>query len=274
MKLEIQINKIFFEFSNKGRYQVFRLLHDKKLRHSEIETELPSIPGSEISRHLKRLLKNNLIVKDKNNQYSISNIGRIFYKIMDVFEVSIKNESFFNSHDISSIPIHLLLQLGELKTLEISYKTMLNIELWSDLVKNSNEFVWAISDQFQNSLLPIVEKKLQSKSIEIRALINKGLLKSYRIPGEWADIFEDSEKFYKSLKIYKNIRILDPFEFSLIVSEKGAILFLKKEGEIDYSQCLIDNQQSFIQWTKSLFEKYWKKGKELEPFITQEMRNV
>ena len=33
----------------------------------------------------------------------------------------------------------------------------------------------------------------------------------------------------------KNIRILDEIKLSLVVTEKGAILFLSKEGEIDYS---------------------------------------
>ena len=38
------------------------------------------------------------------------------------------------------------------------------------------------------------------------------------------------------------------------------MLFLEKDGEIDYNQCLIDNNESFIEWTTELFEYYWLKG--------------
>ena len=71
----------------------------------------------------------------------------------------------------------------------------------------------------------------------------------------------------------ENIRILEEIKISLIVSDKGAILFLSKDGEIDYSQCLIDNRENFIKWTKELFEWYWKKGKGLRPFIRKAIRS-
>jgi hypothetical protein len=70
----------------------------------------------------------------------------------------------------------------------------------------------------------------------------------------------------------ENIRILKEVNISLIVSDKGAILFLKKDGEIDYRQCLIDNHEGFISWTKKLFEWYWNKGNTLQIFIRKAMR--
>ena len=268
----MNINEIFFEFSNKGRYEVIRSLYKEGKRHSQLDNEL-NIPGSEISRHLKRLIEKNLIVKSVDNKYNMTNIGKIFFQIIDIFEVSLKHKDFFNTHDITAIPLYLISQIGDLKTIETSNKTLQNIELWSDLVKNSKKFIFAVSDQFQISLLPIAEKKIRTQSIEIRALIDKHVLKSYRIPEEWSQIFQDSKAFYKNIKIYQNIRILDKIKFSLVVSDKGAILFLNKEGEIDYSQCLIDNSESYIKWTKELFKFYWRKGKALRPFIIKEIQS-
>ncbi|MFX0018446.1 MAG: helix-turn-helix transcriptional regulator [Promethearchaeota archaeon] len=269
----MNLNEIFIEFSNDKRLIVFKNLYDKEKRHSELEKEL-NIPGSEISRHLKRLLEKDLIIKTIDNKYTISNIGRIFYRIMDIFEVSISLKEFFNTHHLTSIPVHLILQLGKLKTIEINKKTLQNIELWSNLVTDSQRFIFAISDQLQNSLLPIVEKKIKDQSIDVRALINPALAKSYKIPNEWLRLFKNAQEFFKKLNIYQNIRLLDQINFSLIVSDKGAILFLNKDGQIDYSQCLIDSNDSFINWTIELFEWYWKKGKDLKPFIKRELISV
>ena len=269
----LDLNEVLFEFSNKERYNVFKSLYNQNKRHSQLEKEL-NIPGSEISRHLKRLFKKNLISKSANNIYEVTNIGKIFLQIMNIFEVSLYHKDFLNTHEITDVPVHLILQLGKLKSIEVSNKTLENVELWSNLVKNSEKFIYAISDQFQISLLPIIEKKIKTQSIKVKALVDKSLLKSYNIPSEWSQKFQDPIVFYKKLQIYQNIRILKKINLSLIASDKGAILFLSKVGQIDYSHCLIDNNESFINWTTELFEWYWKKGKNLKPFIKKEIQSM
>lgn len=265
----MKIHELFFEFSHEGRIEVFKSLWKSAKKHKEIEKDI-DLPGSEISRHLKRLKSKKLVFKTSEGKYCISNIGKIFYQIMNIFEVSIKYKDFLNTHDITPIPLHLLMQLGQFSTAEISTKTIQNIELWADLVKNSENFIYAISNQLQNSLLPIVERNILDQDMEIRALVDKSLLKSYNIPKEWAEMFENPVQFYKKLNVYHNVRILKDIELSLVVSDKGAILFLSKDDDIDYSNCLIDNHPSFIRWCQDLFEYYWKKGKLLKPFIRKQ----
>lgn len=257
----MNLNEIFFEFSNKERYEVFKSLYHDKRRHSQLEKEL-NIPGPEISRHLSRLLKRNLINKTDDKNYGMTGIGRIFFRVMEIFETSLKHEQYYNTHDINSIPLHFILQLGNLKSIETSDKTMKNIETWSSLVKDSEKFVFAISDQFQDSLLPIVEKKINHESIDVKALIEENVLQT-----DVKELFKDRHAFYEKIDMFQNIRILGHLDFSLIVSDKGAILFLSKDEKIDYSECIIDNSEAFINWTIELFEWYWKKGAHLDTFI-------
>jgi predicted transcriptional regulator len=266
----MDVNNLLFELSNKGRFNVLGSLYRESKRHNQLVKEL-NIPGSEISRHLKRLYEKSLISKDVDNHYRITNIGKIFLQIMDIFEVSLQNEEFLNSHEITSIPVHLILQLGKLKTVELSHKTMENMEIFENLVKESEDFLFAITDQYQKSLLKEAEQKMKNQSIKIKALVDKDLLKSYNIPEGWLQLFDKPQVFFKEM--IKNIRILSKIDLSLIASEKGAILFLSKDGEIDYSQCLIDNHESFINWIRELFEWYWKKGKDLRPFIRKEIKS-
>ena len=266
----MDINSLLFELSNKGRFNVLKSLNKESKRHTQLSKEL-NIKGSEISRHLGRLYEKSLISKDVDNHYRITNIGKIFLQMMDIFEVSLLNKDFLNTHEITSIPVPLIFQLGKLKTVELSNKTMENMEIFENLVKDSGDFLLAITDQYQKSLLIEAEKKMSDKKTSIRAIVDRALLKSYNIPEGWSTLFKDPQELFK--KMLKNIRILDKIQLSLVVTEKGAILFLSKDGEIDYSQCLIDNHESFIKWTKELFEWYWLKGKSLGPFIREEMRD-
>ena len=265
----MNLNDLLFEFSSKDRFDLLKSLYNKRKKHKQIQTEL-NIPGSEVSRHLKRLIEKNLLLKDINNEYMITNIGKIFLKMMDIFEVSLNNADFLNKHDITSIPVHLIFQLGKLKDVEFGDKTMENLEIFENLVEDSKEFLYAITDQYQKSLLKEAENKLREQSIDIRALVDKSLLKSYNIPDGWSKLFQDPKIFFREM--LEKIRILEEIKISLVVTDKGAILFLSKDDKIDYSQCLIDNHESFIKWTKKLFEWYWTKGKSLQAFIRKEMR--
>ncbi len=257
----MKINDLFFEFSNEGRFQVFKSLSKENMRHSELEKEL-EIRGSEISRHLKRLIKKNLIKKTIENEYTITNIGKIFLQILDIFEVSLNYENYFNNHNINDLPLNLILQLGNVKTIKIKSGVMQNIELWSDLINKSEKVILAISDQFQESVLPAVERKINNLSIEIRALVDKSVLKS-----KGYKKLKDRHTFYQKLNISQNIRMLQKIDFSLLVTDKGAILFLAKEGKVDYSECLFDTGEFFIKWTEELFNWYWEEGVSIESVI-------
>jgi predicted transcriptional regulator len=257
----LRINDLFFEFSNEGRFEVFKSLYKEKKRHSQLEKDL-DIRGSEISRHLKRLIEKNLVKKSIDNKYVITNIGRLFLDILELFEVSLNYEPFFNTHNIDIFPLNLILQLGNLKSLRIGSGTMQNIELWSEMIKNSEKYILAISDQFQDSILPAVERKINNLSIDIKALVDKNVLKS-----KGYEKLQDRHTFYQKINITQNIRMLKQIEVSLLVTDKGAILFLGKEGKIDYSECLFDENEIFRKWAKELFEWYWKNGINIESII-------
>lgn len=262
------LNEIFFEFSNKDRFDLFKCLYNEKKRHSELEKEL-KIPGPEISRHLSRLLKKKLINKTGDKLYEMTEIGRIFYRVMNILKTSLKYEEFFNSHEVNSIPLNFILQLGTLKSIKVNDKTMHNIDMWSKIIKESDKFIFAITDEFQDSLLPIVEKKLNYQSIEIRAIIAKNVLNSSSY-----ESFKDRHKFYEKMDIFQNIRVLDDINVSLIVSDKGAIIFLGKEGKIDYSECINGSDITFLNWSKDLFKWYWKIGASLDNFIKKKFYNI
>lgn len=259
----MDIDEFLIEFTNKGRYDVFKSIFQNNKRHSELEKEL-DIPGPEISRNIKRLLKKDLICKTLEGKYQITSIGIICFEVLNILQTSINYKDFFNSHNIGSIPINMILHLGNLKEVNYNDKTMENIQFWANLVKGSEDFILAISDQFQDSILPIIERKLNNQKIEIKTIIDFSILKD---SAEVGKKFQDHHDVYEKMDAFQNVRVLNKVDLSLLATEKGSILFLNKDGKIDYSQCLQDNSESFIEWTKDLFKWYWKRGSSLTKYI-------
>ena len=254
------INQILFELSNEERLRIFKALFNEKKKHSDLEQEL-NLPGSEISRHLKRLNESHLIRKSLNHQYSITNLGKIFYQLLDIFEVSIKLREFFNTHSISMIPMELMLQLGSLKTIEIGIKTIQNLELREELIKNAEKVIFITMDQIQSSIIPVIESNIQNNSMDIRILVDKSNLILEENNALDTLNQQNSLNSFINEDLANKSKVYDKnLEFSLLVTDKGAMLFLEKDGEIDYNQCLIDNNESFIEWTSELFDYYWLKG--------------
>ena len=141
------------------------------------------------------------------------------------------------------------------------------MEYLSKQRKKSEKYILAISEQFQDSILPVVERKINNKSIEIKALVDQNVLKS-----KGYEKLQDRHAFYQKIDIVQNIRMLKQINISLLVTDKGAILFLGREGKVDYSECLFDENEIFIRWSKELFDFYWKEGINIESIIRKRQK--
>ena len=83
--VDFSITEFLIEFTNEGRYEVFKSLFKKRKRHSEIEREL-DLPGPEISRNIKRLLKKDLLKKHVNGEYEMTSTGIIIHEILKILD--------------------------------------------------------------------------------------------------------------------------------------------------------------------------------------------
>jgi len=235
-------------------------------KHSELEKKL-NLPGPEITRHIKRLLKYNLIKRNSDRTYFRTNFGKLINEGLDFFEFNVMFRDFIISHDIDAIPSELLLNLGILKNCKFLTKTMENIELWSSIIKDAESFIWSISEQAINTDLPMIQQKIINQNLEIRSILHVSLLKKYVQTEEWEiyvegpkpEIFQDLSK---KIGMPDCIRKTDEAKLVLLITESKAILFLSDKKKIDYSECLYaENNEIFIKWAKNLFEYYWKKAK-------------
>ncbi|MHA1427985.1 MAG: helix-turn-helix transcriptional regulator [Candidatus Helarchaeota archaeon] len=254
----MKINDLFFELSHEGRYKLLISIAKGRKKHTHLEKEL-DLTGPEVSRHLKRLYEEKLIRKSADGYYEITSYGKVITIALPYFENCINFMDFINSHNFGHIPPEILLQIGALREIELRTTTMENIELWTSLITNSQQYIYAITDQLQRSIIPILQKKLQSGTgLEIKAVIDKELFKKFTRPG---NLPSDANVLLKQFNIFNNLRISEELNISIIITDLGAIIFLKTGDTIDYDQCIFGKTKRFIKWSKKLFELFWSNAK-------------
>ena len=174
-----------------------------------------------------------------------------------------KNYEFINEHNINAIPIQLLLEVGKLLKAKVLDRTMENIEKWAEMIINANEFIWSISDQLQNSIIPIVQRKINDKNLKIRAILEKSLLDRFIDDDSWERYLKDLnpeiiKQFFEKLEIQQNVRVKENLGFALTITESESILFLSTNRGIDYSQCIYaKSDKDFLEWARELFLFCW-----------------
>jgi predicted transcriptional regulator len=261
----MKVNDLFFELSHEVRYNIFRETCDQNYRHSDLEKEM-DVPGPEITRHVKRLLKNKLIKKNQDKSYYRTHFGYLIDNALDYFEVNIRFRDFINSHEITAIPKHLLLDMGILKNCKIKTQTMENIELWSQIIRDAEEYIWSITEQALDTDLPVIQEKINNKKISIRSIMHDNLIKKYVQTEDWENYIEGPKpEVFKNLSnkigIPESIRKLNNLKLVLLITESRVLIFFSDSKKIDYSECLLaENDTNITEWAKAIFEYYWQKA--------------
>ncbi|MHA1148151.1 MAG: helix-turn-helix transcriptional regulator [Promethearchaeota archaeon] len=265
----MKLKDLFFEFSHNKRYKIFKLLDKECQNHTEIRNLL-NLPASEVTRHTQRLIESDLIKRDLKGRFSSTNFGKMLYNILDYIEFSVKFRDFINEHNILTIPPGSLLKIGNLKNCQLLSRTMENIETWSEMIINAEKYIWSISDQLQNSIIPIVQKKIMNKKIQIKAILEKSLLERFIGEDSWEAYLkgvssEIIEEFFEKLEVPQNVHVKINLNFALTITESETILFLSAERGIDYSQCLYaKNNRNFSEWAKDLFMHCWDESETIQ----------
>lgn len=258
----MKVNDLFFELSHEGRYKVLKSISKKRSKHMHLEKEL-RLTGPEISRHLKRLQEAKLIQKTVQGDYQITSFGKLICSVTVFFENSLSLVDFINTHNFENIPLEILFQIICLSDIELGTKTMENIELWAELIKKSNRYIYAITDQLQTSVIPIAHKKVQSgTSFDIKAIIDRKLFEKFT-KSEY--LTPKANELLKQIDFFNSVRLSEELDLSLIITDNGAIIFLRAGDSIDYSKCIFSKSEDFLKLTKKIFDLYWHKAIIIKP---------
>lgn len=237
-------HELMFELSHPGRLEALRILSKKPHRLTDISKAL-DLTSAEISRHLGRLTKAQLIIKDGDGRYSLTPFGGIILQELSSLRFVTKNNLYFSTHDFSAVPEELGL-LSAISTCELVQGTLEIMSMVEDLTKNAKKRIHIISDQPMRSMVSNNVQKAR-KGVQIKIIYQKDM----DIPEEYRP------KKGKSIEV----RLIDEVRFSMKSNEKvGGLVLPDLNGKIDYDFALMRDDPQFVRWLEFLFDYFWQKA--------------
>ncbi len=236
--------ELMFELSHEGRLEALDILSTKPQRLTDISKVL-GLTSAEVSRHLGRLSKANLISRDSDGRYRTTPFGFVVLQELSNLRFLTKNNQYFLNHDLSAIPDDLR-WLSALSKCELVSGTLEIMSMVEDLTKNAKRYVRIISGQPMRAMVDINYQKAK-RGVDFRIIYPSDV---------------DVPKTYRPKKGFPlEVRFLDEVHFSMKLNEGIAGLVLPDlDGKIDYEFALMGKEPQFRRWVELLFDYLWEKA--------------
>ena len=255
---------IFFELSNEDRLEILFKLQEDPMKVTTLSREL-EITTQECSRHIARLSEAKLVEKDSEGFFNLTQYGRASLRLIPGWRFISEQSDYFNAHSLEKIPSELVCRIGELRESDPTENVMVTFHVVETLIRNAEEQIWLMHDQYLLNTLPLLRERLQ-KGVTFRTFEPKT-----REPRRSLDpmrphyIDEDDEFFF--MKVWESgqisTRFSDDIEAFLYVSEKEAVIaFPLSDGGFDYLG-FYSKDPSMMRFCRDLFDSYWEKGEPL-----------
>ena len=247
---------LFFEVSNESRYDILILLREKPMRNTDISKAL-DLTSAEIRRQVSRLHAIGLIQRDLGGFYHLTPYGEMTLILFQEFHFLTDNREYFQTHTMDRVPVRFLKRIGELGESTHLSNAMDYIRHMENLIKEANEYVLLLVDQFPlNALSTIreaVERGVQFKIIEPRDRVLDPDLESMT-----SEETEDLNRARQTPSVEQ--RMLDRIDVFLFISEGKCVIALPAtDGEYDYKGFTATDEAS-LRWSRELFQHYWDKA--------------
>ena len=151
-----ELCELFFELSNEDRVNILYLLQKEHLNLTNISNKL-DLRNQETSRHLSRLEKSGLIIKNTDGTYQNTAFAELILRKQSEIGFLLDHRDYFNSHFVEGLPSDLLAKLGVLSNSNYIDDTLIALQVVKRIIDEAEEYLFRLSDQFLMVLLdPIV----------------------------------------------------------------------------------------------------------------------
>jgi predicted transcriptional regulator len=252
---------IFFELSNEDRLEILFKLQEDHMKVTTLSQKL-EITSQECSRHLARLSEAKLVEKDPEGFFNLTQFGWASLKLIPSWNFISEHSDYFNVHSLEKIPSELASRIGELRKSEPTENVMVTFHVVESLIKNAEEYIWLMHDQYILNTLPLLRERLENgvtfRTFEPQAKEPQRDLD----PMRHHYIAEDDEYFF--MKVWESgqvsTKFSDDIEVFLYISEKEAfIAFPLSDGSFDYIG-FYSKEPSMRRFCRDLFDSCWEKG--------------
>ena len=252
-----KIAEDFLELGSEQRLGILFLLLEKKLTISKIAQELDT-SAPEVHRNITRMLKNKLVEKDNDSNFSLTIFGKTICDILPSFSFISENRTFFEKHDLGNLEIKFIQRLGSLQEHKKIKGFVKVLEKWTEVHKNSEKYIYNLLPEvpYSKEIIEVVESKLKS-GITIKSIFSESTI----VPEERKEIFQKKnfQKFIREGNLER--KMTDKISIVTLLNEKEAcVIFPAKNGESDLSEMLYSKDPQFYGWCLDYFNNCWNES--------------
>jgi len=246
-----KIAEEFLQISSHLRLGILLDLEEKNDTLSSLSKKLDTT-ASEMHRNLKRLLEDNLILKNSEGLYQLTSYGKMVCAQIPSWEFMIKNSEYFTKHEFGTLPNLFLRSIGSLKNSK-HVKGFVHVQdIWKKILENSNEYVYNI----------LFEVSYDAETLSLITIQLKKGISLHSIFLEDAILPESRSKVIGNKDILKAIqdqtlvrRTIKDITTLVVLNEKEAfVMFPKSDGEIDVGEGLYSADENFHHWCMEYFD--------------------
>ncbi len=237
---------LMFELSHSGRLKALNILNKTPHRLTDISKAL-GLTSAEVSRHLGRLSKAHLIIKDADGRYKTTSFGAVILNELSNLKFLTKHNQYFLNHDITVIPDELR-WLAALSKCELVEGTLEIMSMVEDLSKNAKSYVRIMSNQMMRTMVDL-NLQIAKKGVKFRLIYPKDV--------------EIPDNYRPKKRISLEIKRLPEVQLSMKLNEQIAGIVLPNlDGKIDYEFALMGKEPQFLRWSEILFDYFWQKAED------------
>jgi predicted transcriptional regulator len=190
-----------------------------------------------------------LIERGPEGTYSTTRFGRLLMTLSVSMNLVYKNDDYFLTHSLSSIPLPFVNRIGELSQSTLVSDLNEDLSRWDALVKAAKEHVWVITPKAMEHLSKVMADRLL-EDVKLRSIFR-----------------EDMRESKVSLPSGKNVerKLIQEVPVIMIISEKEAsVSFPRLNGNVDFPS-FFGNDPIFLRWANDLYLDYWNQAKIWRP---------
>jgi len=259
-----RLSDLLFELSNEDRLGIMFRLREGPMRVTPLAREL-EITNQECSRHAARLSGAGLVEKDPEGFFDLTPFGRVSLRLLPGWIFVSEYNDYFNTHSLETLPPRLVSRIGELRGSVYTENVMVTFDVLETIVREAEEYVWLIHDQYLLNTLPLfkagLERGIKMRTVEPRVRKPERILDPMR--PEYIE--EGDEEFFMHAWESGQVSTVLPDEIDafLYLSEKEAVLaFPLREGGFDYVG-FTSRDTGMLGFCRDLFEFYFETGEPL-----------
>jgi len=251
------ISEYFLELASEQRLRILFLLLEKKLTISKIAEELDT-SAPEVHRNITRMLKNKLVEKDNDSNFTLTVSGKVICDLMPSFSFMSQNREFFEQHTLGDLEFKFIQRLGSLNTHQKIKGFVKVLEKWTEIHDNSEKYIFNLLSEipYSKEIIDIVENKLKS-NIPIKSIFSKHTI----VPEERKTTFQKKnfQKFIREGILER--KMINHISIVTLLNEKEAcVIFPTKNEESDLSEMFYSKDPQFHDWCMDYFKSCWDKS--------------